>query len=132
MNKYLQIFLISFGILLSGYVYQEFYRPESIGGVDPTGNTVEVSMRVLRNQWVWEPAEIHVKAGDKLRLQIFNEDSYDHGFAIDRFGVNKRLFPKRTTLIEFNANVPGQFIFSCSVQCGDGHYDQTGVLFIEN
>lgn len=131
MNKYFQIFVISLFVLASGYAYQEFYRPKDVGGVSSTGNTIVFEMRVLKNQWKWDPSEIHVKAGDKVRLEIFNEDEYDHGFAIDTLGVNRRLFPERTTVVEFNASVPGKFAFSCSVQCGAGHYDQVGLLFVE-
>ena len=131
MNKYLEILLISVFIIGSGYVYQEFYRPEHVGGIAPTGNIVQIDMRVLKNQWKWDPDLITVKAGDKVRLYIYNEDPYDHGFAIDRFGVNKRLFPERTTLVEFNASVAGRFNFSCSVQCGTGHYDQVGTMIVE-
>jgi len=131
MNKYLQILLVSFFIIGSGYVYQEFYRPQDVGGVEPTGNVVEIDMKVLKNQWKWDPSTITVTAGDKVRLNIYNEDDYDHGFAIDRFGVNRRLFPERFTRVEFNASVAGIFNFSCSVQCGQGHYEQVGTLIVE-
>lgn len=130
-NKYFIIAIISALIIASGYIYREFYRPQGVGGVAPTGNIVEIHMRVLKDQWKWDPNIIRVKAGDTVKLHIYNEDTYDHGFAIDKYGVNKRLFPERETYIEFDANVPGEFRFSCSVQCGAGHYDQIGTLIVE-
>lgn len=129
-NKYLQLFLFGTVLMASGFVYQEFYRPEGIGGVPSTGRTVEMSMRILKDQWLFEPAELRINAGDKVRLSIFNEDDYDHGFAIDIFGVNRRLFPKRVTILEFSASVPGRHNFYCSVPCGDGHYDQIGTIIV--
>lgn len=111
-------------------MYQQFYRPAEIGGVPFSGNVVKINVRVLKNQWAWEPDVIRVDPGDKVVLHIFNEDDYDHGFAIDVLGVNRRLFPKRTTTVEFNASLKGKFAFYCSVPCGEGHYEQTGTIII--
>jgi len=130
MNKYLSLSLFAVILFSSGFIYQKFYRPAEVGGVPSSGNTVEIDMRILKDQWLFEPGEIRVDPGDRVRLNIYNEDSYDHGFAIDVFGVNRRLFPKRTTVIEFNASLRGKINFYCSVPCGDGHYDQRGVIIV--
>lgn len=130
MNKYLSLFLFSVALLISGFIYKEFYRPLEVGGVAPSGRVVEINMRVLEDQWQWEPSVIRVNPGDRVHLNIFNEDNYDHGFAIDVFGVNRRLFPKTTTVVEFNAVLRGKFNFYCSVPCGDGHYDQIGEMIV--
>lgn len=130
-NKYLQLLIFAILLFTSGFVYSKFYRPSEIGQVQATGNVVEIEMRVLENQWDWSPEIIKVKAGDKVRLKIYNEDAYDHGFAIDVFGINRRLFPKQTTLVEFMALSAGGFNFYCSVPCGGGHYDQTGLIIVE-
>ena len=114
----------------SGAVYQQFYRPVEVGGIQLSGRTVEINIRVIQNQWKWEPEVIKVQPGDKARLKIYNEDDYDHGFAIDVFGVNRRLFPKSETLVEFTASMKGKFPFYCSVPCGEGHYDQIGHLIV--
>lgn len=129
-NKYFQLFIFATLLMGSGFVYQEFYQPEGVGGVPASGRTVNITMRILKDQWIWEPADLRVGAGDKVRLTIFNEDDYDHGFAIDIFGVNRRLFPNRETILEFNASVPGIHNFYCSVPCGDGHYDQVGRIIV--
>ena len=129
-NKYIGLLLFAVLLFGSGYVYEKFYRPPEIGGVESTGNTVEISIRVLKDQWKWDPEVIRVEPGDKVRLRIFNEDSYVHGFAIDVFGVNRRLSPKKETLLEFNASLAGKFNFYCSVPCGDGHYDQVGTILV--
>lgn len=129
-NKYLSLLMFGVILMTSGLVYQQYYRPASVGGFKSTGEVVEIHMRVLQNQWKWQPDAIRVKPGDKVILHIFNEDTYDHGFAIDVFGVNRRLFPKSTTTIEFTPSIPGKFNFYCSVPCGPGHYDQVGTLIV--
>lgn len=129
-NKYLGIVIFGVVLMTTGFLYQEFYRPASIGGFKSTGEVVEIHMRVIKNTWKWEPDVIRVNPGDKVILHIFNEDTYDHGFAIDVFGVNRRLFPKTTTVIEFTPSIPGKFNFYCSVPCGQGHYDQVGTLIV--
>jgi heme/copper-type cytochrome/quinol oxidase subunit 2 len=155
MNKYLSLVVFSVLLLLSGYVYQQFYRPASVGGFQSSGRQVEINMRVVQNTWRWqvdtiqishngekghlqtfppiaEQATIRIQPGDKVKLHVYNEDTYDHGFAIDVFGVNRRLFPKSTTTIEFTPSLSGKFNFYCSVPCGQGHYDQVGTLIVGN
>ena len=131
MNKFVKLLIFAVLLVASGVVYQTYYRPSGIGPVKASGNVVEIELRAKENQWKWEPEEIRIKAGDFVRLRIFNEDNYDHGFAVEAFGVNKRLFPRRETVIEFIASRAGSFSFYCSVPCGEGHYEQVGTLFVE-
>lgn len=130
-NKFVKLLLFAVFLLASGVIYQFYYRPPGIGPVQASGNVVEIEMRAKENQWKWEPKEIRIKAGDLVKLKIFNEDNYDHGFAVEVFGINKRLFPRRETEIEFVASRAGSFSFYCSVPCGEGHYEQVGTLFVE-
>ena len=81
-------------------------------------------------QWEFEPSTIRVKEGDKVRLNIKNED-VTHGFALFEFDVNERLAPGKTTTIEFTADKAGEYIFFCSVPCGKGHGDMKGKLIVE-
>ncbi len=132
MNKYLGLFIFTVLLLSSGFVYQQFYRPKEIGGVESTGRVVDIRMRILKNQWKWEPESVKIHPGDTVRLKIYNQDDYDHGFAIDVFGVNRRLFPRTETLVEFTASIRGKFQYYCSVPCGEGHYEQIGTLFVSD
>ena len=152
-NKYLGLLIVGAILMTSGFVYQQYYRPESVGGFQSTGRQVEINMRVVKNTWRWqvdtvqishngdkghlqtfppikEQATIRVDPGDRVKLNIYNEDTYDHGFAVDVFGVNRRMFPKSITTIEFTPSIPGKFNFYCSVPCGQGHYDQVGALIV--
>lgn len=131
MNKFLKIIIFAAALVTSGVVYQKYYRPPEIAPIQASGNTVEIDMRVLENKWQWSPNNIKVRAGDRVILKIYNEDSYDHGFALEVFGINRRLFPKRETIIDFVASKVGTFNFYCSVPCGEGHYRQTGTFTSE-
>ncbi|MBI2591451.1 MAG: cupredoxin domain-containing protein [Candidatus Brennerbacteria bacterium] len=131
-NKFYKLLFFGFFLVTSGIVYQKYYRPMEIAPI-PRNNQppVEITMRVIEDKWTWDPAEIRVKAGDLVRLHITNEDPFDHGFAVEAFGINRRLFARRETLVEFLASKAGSFGFYCSVPCGEGHYRQTGILFVE-
>lgn len=126
MNKFITMILFAVFLVGSGIVYQNFYRPAEIAPITPSGRVVEISMRTIANEWRFEPAVISARPGDRVLLKIFNEDTYDHGIAIEAFGVNKRLFPNRETIIDFVVSKPGTFSFYCSVPCGEGHYRHIG------
>jgi cytochrome c oxidase subunit 2 len=129
-NKFAKLALFGIFLILSGMIYQRFYRPPELSPIEASGKVVEISMRVKENEWRWDPSVIKVEAGDRVILKIFNEDSYDHGFALEVFGINKRLFPKRETVVDFVASKEGEFTFYCSVPCGEGHYRQTGTFIV--
>ena len=126
MNKFISIIIFTLFLIASGVVYQTYYRPAEIAPITPTGNVVEIKMRSVANEWRWDPDVLNAKAGDRVILKIFNEDPYDHGFALEAFGVNKRIFPRSETVIEFVVSKPGEFNFYCSVPCGEGHYQHVG------
>ena len=93
--------------------------------------TAEVKeFKVTAKQWSFDPAEIRVKQGDKVKLTITSVD-VTHGFAIPDFKVNQRLEPGKTETVEFTADKKGTFSFFCNVQCGSGHGSMRGKLIVE-
>lgn len=138
MNKYviLGIFLL---ILMTGGVGYRYFSGSEGKPVD-TGIVREFTITAERDQWRFDPDVIDVNQGDKVILTIINQDSYDHGFAIDAFGVSQRIPAKGTVTIQFTATQPGDFPFYCSVPCGSGvvdgkergHFDQVGKLHIKS
>src|SRR3989344_276528 len=108
-NKYVQFLVFAVLLIASGVVYQNYYRPKGIGCVDWNGKTTEITMHTPKNQWVFDPSEIRVQRGDKVKLNIYNEDSYDNGFAVNAFGVDARLFPQTWTKVDFIACNAGDF-----------------------
>lgn len=130
MNKFVVICIIVVVVIISGIIYKNQFRPADIAPIVASGKTVLINMKVAQNTWKWDPDTITVQAGDTVILKIANEDTYDHGFGLEIFGVNKRIFAKTETEITFIASKIGTFNFYCSVSCGAGHYTQTGHLTV--
>jgi len=128
MNKFIIITIFAVILIAGGIIYNIYFRAPEIAPIKPTGNIVEINITANKNEW--NPTLITVKAGDTVKINLINEDAYDHGFAIEAFGINKRMFAKQKTSVEFVASKKGDFLFYCSVPCGEGHFKQTGHLII--
>jgi plastocyanin len=121
MNKYL-ILLIAGALLIGGGIgYKSFILADEDKPVT-TGVVKEVTIRAVRDAWLFEPEEIEINRGDKLIMHLVNEDDYDHGVGIDAYGVSQRMPANETITIEMVATQAGEFPFYCSVPCGEGEY----------
>ncbi|MBI4457485.1 cupredoxin domain-containing protein [Candidatus Uhrbacteria bacterium] len=85
---------------------------------------------ITASTWKFEPAELRVKQGDKVRLTVTSVD-VNHGFALPDFNVNLKLTPGQTVGAEFTADKKGTFPFFCDVFCGQGHTGMRGQLIVE-
>ena len=94
------------------------------------GEDVAFEVRSVENEWRYDPADLRINKCDKVTITIYNEDEYDHGFAIDVFGVNQRINPMQVTTIKFTASKTGEFVAYCSVPCGEGHFDHVGTVTV--
>src|SRR3989344_6435846 len=128
MNKFVIIAIFAVVLIGVGIVYNIYFRAPEIAPIKPTGNVVEINITANKNKW--DPTLITVKAGDTVKINLINEDPYDHGFAIEAFGINKRMLVKQKATIEFVASKKGDFPFYCSVPCGEGHFEQTGHFIV--
>jgi heme/copper-type cytochrome/quinol oxidase subunit 2 len=131
MNKYFIILIVLAVIFGGGITYRVFFAAERAA---VTGEVREFTVTAQKNKWNWSPETFNVNQGDLIKITVVNEDDYDHGFAIDQFGVSQRLPARGTIKVEFIANTPGEWPYYCSVACGDGmvdgksrgHFDQIG------
>lgn len=97
--------------------------------VEASGEVVEIEMRTVAGRWQWNPNRISAPTGSLVRMKIYNEDPFTHGFAIAELGLDQRIPGLTSTEFEFVVSVPpGEYKFFCSVFCGAGHFGQTGVL----
>ncbi len=111
-----------------------------------TPSTVELQVTVVPDfrGAAWDsfvPDELVVHAGDTVRITVYNEDTMDHGFAIDALGVNY-VIPAATqdnvtgditpsvTVVQFMATTAGAFLWYCTNPCGPGHTTMTGTLVV--
>lgn len=134
MNKILIVFLVAAFIVILG-----IFLGSKSAGCEATGKTVNIDMII--GSWYFDPETIRVKCGDRIIINVYNEDSYDHGFGLDLFGINRRIIAKSNGRIEFLASERGTFTFYCTVPCGSGidkitkqpksHFDQKGTIIIE-
>ncbi len=130
MNKFVIIVIFAALLIGSGIIYSVYFRAPEIAPVKSTGNVVEITIRAFENKWIYDPSAATIKTGDTVKIKLINEDPYDHGFAIDKLGINKRMFAKQETSVEFIASKKEDFLFYCSVPCGEGHFEQTGHLIV--
>jgi nitrous-oxide reductase len=137
MNKYFLLIGIVVLVLIGGIVYRVFLLPQSSVPVT-TGVERNITLIAKKNQWRFDPEDVEINRGDKVVMTVVNEDDYDHGIAIDAYGVSQRLPAKSTIKVEFVATQEGDFPFYCSVPCGEGlvqgkkrtHFDMIGRLHV--
>lgn len=138
MNKYFILIGISILIIGGGIFYRTVLLSEADRPVE-TGVVRNFKIVAKKNEWRWEPEIIEVERGDRLKIEMKNEDDYDHGLAIDAFGVSQRMPAKSTINVEFVATQLGDFQYYCSVPCGEGivdgvkrtHFDMIGVIKVK-
>ena len=139
MNKY--IILIAIGVLIigGGIGYRVFLLPQASVPV-VSGKTLEITIISRKDHWSFEPEIIEADRGDKIIMTVVNEDNYDHGIALDAFGISQRMPAEGTIKIEFIVTQAGDFPFYCSVPCGEGeldgkkrgHFDMVGRLHVRS
>ena len=86
-------------------------------------------VQLTAEKFKFTPERIIVKKGEKVRLELTSKD-VTHGIAIEAYDIDEEIDPDQTSTVEFTANEAGQFGFHCSVYCGEGHEDMTGMLIV--
>jgi cytochrome c oxidase subunit II len=87
-------------------------------------------IEVVARRFTWEPAEIQVAVGERVRLVLRTADGL-HGIELKKFKISKEI-PRgnKPVTVDFTADEAGRFPFLCSEYCGDGHDDMKGVLVV--
>lgn len=139
MNKYFILIGVIVLVIGGGIFYRLVLLPQSSVPVE-TGVVKNFTVIARKDQWRFVPGTIDVERGDRVKLEVINEDDYDHGIAIDAFGVSQRMPAKSTINVEFVVTQEGDFPFYCSVPCGEGdvpgqghrtHFDMIGVIKVK-
>lgn len=115
MNKFVIIGIVLVVILGGGYAFSLTDQGFKCGPND--GEDKEFTVVSKKLEWAFEPESITVDQCDRVKVTVINEDNFDHGFAIDAFGVSQRLPANGTIEVEFTATKSGEFPFYCSVSC---------------
>ena len=73
--------------------------------------------------------EIRVKKGDAVRLKVTNTKGM-HDFVIDEYGIAKETPLNQEVIVEFTADMAGNFIYYCS-KPNHRNLGQWGTLVVE-
>ena len=93
----------------------------------PAETLREIEMVAQRFQYT--PAEINLKAGEKVILAIRSLD-FVHGFNIPDLGVRADLVPGKVTKVEIRPTKVGKLDFVCDNFCGDKHEEMHGTFIV--
>jgi len=115
MNKYIIIGIVLVAIIAGGAIFSATNDSFKCG--PGMGDDVEMTVVSKKLEWAFEPEEITINQCDRVTVKVINEDNFDHGFAIDAFGISQRLPASESIVVEFVATKSGTFPFYCSVSC---------------
>lgn len=116
-NKYVIIGIVLVLIVVGGIVFNA--TSDNLACEPGMGEDIEMTIVSKKLEWRFDPEEITLDQCDRVSLTVINEDNFDHGFAIDAFGVSQRLPANGTISVDFTATKSGTFPFYCSVSCSD-------------
>jgi mono/diheme cytochrome c family protein len=96
-------------------------------------------IKLREHAWKYEPAEIHIKKGEIVRIDFSATDNglgAGHGFALD--GYDQQVFINGAMVgapqsVTFRINEPGRYKYYCATQCSttELHPHMNGVLVVE-
>lgn len=140
MLKKLLAILLTTGILFTSYLYfkerqavQNFRNKEEIMPILTQNPEEEGDFKefvIEGSNFKFEPDEIKVKMGDRVRVRFKNLDG-GHDFVMEEFGVATRVINGgEDDVVEFVAEKKGQFEYHCSVN-GHRQLGMRGKLIID-
>ena len=118
MRKMLLISFVAYAVALS-----------AAGTVNGSGTPREKVIKLTAEKFKYSPAEITVKKGEPVVIEVTSED-VKHGFTLPDFGIRTDIKPGSVNRISFTPDKAGQFTFACDVFCGSGHEDMSGTLIV--
>ena len=86
-------------------------------------------IKVTARKFSFTPAEIPLKKGQQVTLELSTEDVF-MGFSAPDFKVRSDIVPGKAMRLTFTPDKAGTFPFICDVFCGDGHESMSGKLAV--
>ncbi|MFZ8824372.1 MAG: cupredoxin domain-containing protein [Desulfurococcales archaeon] len=77
------------------------------------GAQVSREIEAELDDYYFQPKSISIPLGEAVRLVLKNEGRSTHTFTIDELGINVRLAPGETKIIEITPNKVGSYTFYC-------------------
>ncbi len=87
-------------------------------------------IRIVANEFGFEPASLHLHEGEAVNIVFVNEGVVEHEIELEAFGLHLHAEPGETVTAGFVPDQAGTFEFGCFVP---GHYDagMAGELIVE-
>lgn len=101
-----------------------------LGAAGCESSKPDVVIPVVMKKYAFVPAEIRVKKGQLVELDVSTAD-VQHGFYVPELGIREPIQPHKPARIVFRADRAGVFPMSCSIICGAGHDDMKGQIIVE-
>lgn len=102
----------------------------SASSVDETADAGEPRVIAISvSEWSFSPSMITAKQGEKVQLQLTGVSGI-HSFAIPELGMNIRVEPGKTVLVDLPTDVAGTYEAMCRIPCGAGHKDMKATVVI--
>ena len=79
--------------------------------------------------WSFSPGMIAVKKGEKVQLKLVGGEGI-HSFAVPGLGLNIRVEPGKTVVVDLPTDIAGTFEASCRIPCGSGHSSMKATIVI--
>ena len=87
-------------------------------------------IQVIASKYAFEPAEIHVKRGQEVILEISTTD-VQHGFFVRELGIDEPVQLGKPAMVSFRSDKVGEYRVECSILCGPGHDRMKGKIIVE-
>jgi cytochrome c oxidase subunit 2 len=87
----------------------------------------EKVIKVVSRRFVFEPAEITLKKGVPVVIEITTEDVV-MGFSAPDLKQRADVLPKQVARVRFTPDKTGTYPFLCDIFCGSGHENMNGVI----
>jgi cytochrome c oxidase subunit 2 len=84
---------------------------------------------VTAKRYAFEPAEITVKKGETVELEV-NSADVPHGLRIRELKIDLRVSKGKNVDVIFTPQATGTFVGHCSVFCGSGHGEMTLTIHV--
>jgi plastocyanin len=108
MNKYAILGLLLVAIVGGGIVFSRISDTDNC--TEGMGKDVVLNVVSKKLEWRFEPESIEVEKCDRVKMTVTNEDDFDHGVAIDAFGISQRLPALGQITVEFVASKTGEVL----------------------
>ncbi len=108
------------GLLALGFV--------TLSGFAPSADAPR-KIDVVVKKFAYEPAEITVKKGEPVVLELTTAD-VAHGLKFKELDLNTKIEKGKTSELSFTPTKTGDFVGHCSVFCGSGHGSMTLTLHV--